>query len=114
MAARGKGPPVVYFIEVGPGGPIKIGTSRNVRQRLRQLQAKSAAPLSLWGTVPGGEDLEEEYHRMWHHLRRPGEQFEPAPDLLAWIRRLLHPEATEEQRRRRRELQAIDWNSVLG
>lgn len=75
---------VVYFIQCGPAGPIKIGiTKRGLeRRRLRALQTGCPYELHLLGSVFGDEADERALHRKFreHHIR--GEWFRPAPALL--------------------------------
>jgi hypothetical protein len=52
----------VYFVEAGPGGPIKIGTSLDVASRLRDLQATCPETLRLIVAIPGGHEDEHRLH----------------------------------------------------
>jgi len=78
----------VYFVRAGDGGPIKIGTARNVNARLDTLQIGSSEELTLLALIPGDEKVERKLHREFRHLRIRGEWFEPAPELLARIAEL--------------------------
>ena len=60
----GKHEPLVYFIR--NGSRIKIGTSTNVRSRVRAL---SLRPEDILLTLPGGADVERSYHRKFSALR---------------------------------------------
>lgn len=42
----------VYMIQAGDNGPIKIGQTRELRTRVRALQAMHYEPLSLIGMIP--------------------------------------------------------------
>jgi hypothetical protein len=75
---------VVYFIG-SPEGPIKIGFSRNVGQRLRELQTFSPVRLQVLATTPGDPAVERRYHRMFAEHRLTGEWFSAHPDILAEI-----------------------------
>lgn len=80
----------VYFVQSVDGGAIKIGTSRDVPLRIKQLEADYARPLAILGTMPGGREEEREIHERFSHLRfGRSEQFRPEPDLLAFIGRPL-------------------------
>lgn len=72
----------VYFIQAGPGGPVKIGFSENPQQRLAQVQVDSPVPCVLLGVLPGGEAEEAELHERFRLLWIRGEWFEPGADLL--------------------------------
>jgi hypothetical protein len=75
----------VYFIQQGDTGPIKIGTSRDVKKRLSALQASSPVPLRLLRTIHGERSREQNLHGQFKHLRMTGEWFRPEPDLLDYI-----------------------------
>jgi hypothetical protein len=60
-----------YFIS--NGSAIKIGKSRNVAVRFRQLQTSSHVPLRLVAVVDG--DRERQYHRKYARHRVRGEWF---------------------------------------
>ena len=63
---------MVYFIRV-PDGPVKVGyTNRNVKERLKELQAASPYPLELIGTIAGGQQSEQCVHRMFSGWRSQG------------------------------------------
>ena len=69
----------VYFI-VGPRC-VKIGTARDVEQRLYALQSASPFGLRLLGKMPGDRRLEQEFHKRWSEYRRRGEWFDLKPKL---------------------------------
>jgi hypothetical protein len=71
-----------YVIRAGTHGPVKIGTSSNPQQRLRQLQTASPRPLFLVGLV---DETEAAMHLMLESQRLQGEWFAATPivcDLL--------------------------------
>jgi T5orf172 domain len=83
----GKKPTTVYFAQQMATGLVKIGYTNNVRQRLCQLQDGGCGALTPLGTMPGGREEEAELHRRFTHLLRRGKEwFEPAEELLAYIR----------------------------
>lgn len=77
--------PCVYFIQRGDGGPIKIGTTTGLEERLRSL--KTAVPNLVVLRVIEGADrsLEKRLHRQFEAERVDGEWFRPSPGLLDWI-----------------------------
>lgn len=75
----------VYFVQSGLEGPIKIGASSNVKQRLVDLQMGSPQPLKLLAQVRGSKREEREVHRRFAHLRVRGEWFSPAAELIEYI-----------------------------
>lgn len=82
--------PVICFIQDVNGGPIKIGYSKNVANRHRQLEKRFGRKLAVLATMPGEFAEEREIHERFSHLRfKDTEQFRPGPDLLAFIGRPL-------------------------
>lgn len=75
----------VYFVEMGEGGPIKIGKAVNVQKRVCQLQVGLPLPLRLLAVCDGGRAKEREYHARFASACIRGEWFERVPDLLAEI-----------------------------
>lgn len=87
IAIREPPPPVlVYFVQDGEGGPIKIGCAQDVRKRLRTLQSGHHGTLRLLFTLPGGMEMERRLHARFWRSRIKGEWFKPTPMLLAFVR----------------------------
>lgn len=82
-----KGPhePVVYFVQRGLDSAVKIGFTRDLRQRMHSLRATQPAPVVLLGTVPGGEALEQSFHSEFSQARIEGEWFAWHPRLARFI-----------------------------
>ncbi|WP_181421657.1 GIY-YIG nuclease family protein [Curtobacterium sp. MCBD17_030] len=80
---------VVYFVQQGNSGPIKIGCTRNLKSRVNSLQTSSAEPLNVLGTVPGGFELERQMHEALSPHRLSGEWFAPTPKVLRLIKKQL-------------------------
>lgn len=76
---------VVYFIQQGEDGPIKIGFSKNPEARLKQLQPSTPAPLRILRTIQGGRSREQSIHGRFQNDRLKGEWFRPTPELLEYI-----------------------------
>jgi hypothetical protein len=77
-SVKGEGHGVVYFIEHGKTGPIKIGftADRDPMPRLRQLQTGSPENLQVLGTVEAYASIERKLHTLLApHIIR-GEWFE--------------------------------------
>lgn len=87
-AANRRNGALVYFIQAGDGGPIKIGLAADVQSRLRSLQTSHHAKLALLATAAGGSKVERAYHKQFADHRHEGEWFSPHPDILAEIDRL--------------------------
>jgi hypothetical protein len=76
----------IYFIRAGLHGPIKIGVSTDVHERLATLQTGNHETLYLACVLPcGGPSHERALHKTFaeHHIQ--GEWFRPAPEILQII-----------------------------
>jgi hypothetical protein len=73
----------VYFISAG--GPIKIGTAKDVRSRLSGIQTSNYDALKVLGVMRGGSELEASLHRQFSHYRLRGEWFWRNNDILSYI-----------------------------
>lgn len=82
---------VVYFVE--RDGFIKIGFTKRLDQRLKQLGSGSQmpdgmtiGPVELLGSMPGGRRIERMLHALFQeHRLDQSEWFYPAPELLDFI-----------------------------
>lgn len=72
----------VYFIRAKTGGPVKIGTARDARERLRQLQGAHHEELAIIRQIPGGQAVEAWFHLKFATHRIRGEWFRFAPEML--------------------------------
>jgi hypothetical protein len=77
--------PSTYFLQAGDGGPIKIGSTRNLAVRFRTLCTMSPVPLRLLGVIEG-EDAEDRCRFHLGAFRLHGEWFAPSPVVLEFIR----------------------------
>jgi len=66
---------VVYFLHCEAMRAVKIGTSDDVRRRIRELQTGIPYALSLLGTVPAVTGLERAIHGELSEKRLRGEWF---------------------------------------
>lgn len=73
----------LYFAQAGDVGPVKIGRSRQVDQRIIALGTASPVPVRLLGTIPETWLSEQDAHAALHRLRLHGEWFKPEPIVLA-------------------------------
>jgi hypothetical protein len=76
-------PGVVYFIQSGEAGPIKIGYTKALGARLSELRAFAPDALRVLAAVPGDHGFERHYHFTFEDDRTQGEWFAPSPRLLA-------------------------------
>ena len=93
---------MIYFISAGDGGPIKIGKCKvSVRKRIKTLQIGSAIKLVPIGQMEGSTQEEDEIHSVFDRYRIHGEWFNPAEELLSFIRANCTPIDMTEKRRGR-------------
>ena len=73
---------MVYFIQAGPGGPIKIGFTKNdVKQRKMELQTGNPFKLKVLFTYNLPHPTESELHYKHSKHRLEGEWFKPHRDI---------------------------------
>ncbi len=77
--------PVVYFARINDDGPIKIGFSFNLRQRVYSLRAEFGQNLKIIGTIDGDRKVEKALHKRFSAVALGQEWFDPAPELLQYI-----------------------------
>lgn len=79
----------IYFMKpIGMIGPIKIGCSGFVGERLVQLSTWSPIPLEVIHSEPGEHTLERKIHRAFADIHSHHEWFHPGPRLLRAIEQL--------------------------
>ena len=77
---------MIYFIQQGKAGPIKIGYTKNdINKRMDQLQTGCAYKLTLLGIIDGDKEQEYLIQKFFHGHRMYGEWFAPAPAILDYI-----------------------------
>jgi len=74
---------LIYFVQVGDTGPIKIGRTENLRRRFANLQIGNPAKLRVIGVIP--EEIE--LHCEFADIALRGEWFKADQRLLEFIER---------------------------
>lgn len=87
-SARPDEPQFVYFVQAGVGGPIKIGWSAQVKQRLASAQVDNHEELILRAMVPGGPQVEARLHAVFASASLRGEWFRPVKALVELVEAL--------------------------
>ena len=64
----------LYFIQIDPG-PVKIGRTGNIKERISHIQCASPYDVELLATVTGGGKHERKIHRHLREVRIRGEWF---------------------------------------
>ena len=77
-------PSYIYFMQ-SEDFYIKIGCTRNIKSRIKAVQAHNPMKIKLIGKMKGGYDLEVKIHRRFKKHRTRGEWFEGSPELLEYI-----------------------------
>jgi hypothetical protein len=75
---------MIYFVG-SPEGPIKIGTTIRLSERIKSLVNDYGEWLQILGVVDGSYSREKELHAQFSHLRIGGEWFRTGDDLMAFI-----------------------------
>ena len=78
----------VYFMRLGEAGPIKIGHSVNIKERLAVIQVNNPYLITLLTVVDGGFSKERELHKLFKDHKIYGEWFYPHTDILNYINNL--------------------------
>ena len=109
-----KGATMIYFIQQGESGPIKIGyTKGKIKQRIQSLQTGNPEPLKILATMRGTVKDEINLHKAFDAHRLFGEWFDPSKDIMEYIQGLEkhtevemnEPKKEKPQRQKRRRLQ---------
>lgn len=89
VPAHAKGPylGVIYFVQSGPGGPVKIGWTYKLGAyaRLRTLQVGNPVKLTLLAEFNGSEADEQALHLRFKALALRGEWFKYEEPLASYI-----------------------------
>lgn len=85
-ASRGVEEGYIYFVRASK--MVKIGFTVNIDVRIKTLQSMSPTPLDVIAVVYGPPQIERDLHQQFSHLRRHGEWFDAAPDLMAFIKEI--------------------------
>jgi len=78
---------IVYFIQSGKDGPIKIGITRfSVSDRIATMQTGNPYKLRLIGVIKGNLEKESEIQRRFRKDRIRGEWFRPSIELMNYLK----------------------------
>jgi hypothetical protein len=82
---------MIYFIQAGDDGPIKIGYAANVDQSITKWQGGSPVPLRLLTTLDGSLGVEVYLQAKFLHLRQSRKWFKVSQEILDFIENPLLP-----------------------
>lgn len=77
---------MVYFIQEGDNGPIKIGKAVSVERRFKYLQISHHKELTILQVIPGGAERESKIKKDLIKFRIKGEWFQPTPEVFEYMR----------------------------
>jgi hypothetical protein len=75
---------MIYFVQ-HRDSYIKIGQTSDLETRLMRLRDEYGDGLEVLGVMEGARSQEKHLHRQFAHLKRFGEWYTPAADLLTYI-----------------------------
>lgn len=75
---------MIYFIQQGDDGPVKIGYATVIEKRLRALQSASPHQLKVIGSMQGSVIDERKLHIQFSKHRLQGEWFEPDIEIIKY------------------------------
>jgi hypothetical protein len=86
--ARLTTPWTIYLFQEGDDGPVKVGKTKSLPDRLNTARTFNARPVHLRAYFTGTEKDERMLHALFaaHHIR--GEWFHPAEPVLDFIRKV--------------------------
>jgi transcriptional regulator of acetoin/glycerol metabolism len=76
---------MIYFIQQGIDGPVKIGFTENIEKRISSLQTASPHKLRLIGSIDGDAEKERQLHNFFSAYRLAGEWFSPDRTMFDYI-----------------------------
>jgi hypothetical protein len=76
---------MIYFLQEPDGGPIKIGTTIRLSQRVKQLEKEQGVPLRVLGVMNGSYADETALHGRFVRDGRGREWFRANTELTAFI-----------------------------
>lgn len=74
---------MIYFIQSGPDGRVKIGCAHNPARRIATLKCASPYPVEVLAIWEGGFEVEKTLHHFLSAHRVHGEWFAPHAEVLA-------------------------------
>jgi Meiotically up-regulated gene 113 len=79
---------MVYFIQAGVNGEIKIGFAIEPWKRIKQLQTGNHVRLTMLKVIPGDRKRETQIHHLLSVHRKHGDWFHPTVEVLEFIKKL--------------------------
>jgi hypothetical protein len=76
---------MIYFVQAGDNGPIKIGLAISPETRKKNLQTAHYEELRIIGILDGNSHVEKQLHRQFRDYRIRGEWFHPSQEIIKFI-----------------------------
>ena len=76
---------MIYFIR-RESNFVKIGYSKDVTKRIKELQTASPTPIKVLAVLPGGYKTERELHNLFYKHRKEGEWFKLVREIKYFLR----------------------------
>lgn len=83
----------IYALEQGDREAIKFGFSRSLHTRLNTIRTASSSPVKLLAHYPATHAEERRLHKQLQKFRLKGEWYDPAPEIMAIVERMLRGES---------------------
>ena len=79
---------MIYFIQAGDNGPIKIGASSSPREHVKILQQGNHQELNLIAQIPGDRSLEQKVRADLEEFERGRKWFDATDEVLDYIEKI--------------------------
>lgn len=76
---------MIYFIQASSTPYVKIGFTKDVEKRRRNLQSENPHELKILGVCDGDRSVERHYHSVFKKLHIRGEWFQIGPELQKFL-----------------------------
>jgi hypothetical protein len=84
---------VIYFVQSGNDGPIKIGYTSDVARRINKMQCDTPHKLHVLGVLDAEQNTEKELHSRFAPFRYRAEWYNPEQELLDYAKEHMEPYA---------------------
>lgn len=76
---------MIYFVQAGDGGPIKVGFTNNIERRFSSATTDNPADLKILGVCSGTSRYEKALHARFHAHHVRGEWFADCSEIREFI-----------------------------
>lgn len=79
------GSSIIYAAQMGEGGPVKIGKTKDLDARIQSLQTGSPHEIMILVFVVAPDEIEKQLHAYLDEFRMNGEWFKPSKEVLETV-----------------------------